>query len=142
MRTSLDTNILSAIWSGEPGASNLSNQLQVLRNTGTLAIAPIVFAELFAHPHATQDIMGEFMTDTAIEVDFHLDKSVWIEAGLRYSQYAARRRKSIREAPRRLLADFLVGAHALVHADQLMTLDTNRFTHDFPELRLVDTSVL
>jgi predicted nucleic acid-binding protein len=36
-----------------------------------------------------------------------------------------------------LLADFLIGAHALVQADQLLTLDSTRYSQDFPEVRLL-----
>jgi predicted nucleic acid-binding protein len=36
-----------------------------------------------------------------------------------------------------LLADFLIGSHALVQADRLLTLDPHRYSQDFPEVRLM-----
>jgi predicted nucleic acid-binding protein len=36
----------------------------------------------------------------------------------------------------RLLADFIIGSHALVHADRFMTLDPKRYAREFPELKL------
>jgi len=38
-----------------------------------------------------------------------------------------------------LLVDFLIGAHALVQADRLMTLDAKRYQRDFPELKIIQT---
>jgi len=36
-----------------------------------------------------------------------------------------------------LLVDFIIAAHALLHADRLMTLDPVRYELDFPKLHLV-----
>jgi predicted nucleic acid-binding protein len=38
---------------------------------------------------------------------------------------------------KRLLADFIIGSHALAQADRLMTLDPKRYRQDFPELKLI-----
>jgi predicted nucleic acid-binding protein len=72
-----------------------------------------------------------------VAVDFELGEQVWLEAGRRYAGYAKRRRQSGQEQPRRLLADFVIGAHALLTADRLITLDRGRYERDFPELKLV-----
>ncbi len=42
--------------------------------------------------------------------------------------------------PKRLLVDFVVGAHVLVMADQLLTLDANHYLTVYPELRLMPES--
>jgi predicted nucleic acid-binding protein len=70
-------------------------------------------------------------------VDFDLEESVWLDAGRRFARYANQRRKSGDKEPKRLLADFLVGSHALLQADRLMSLDATRYRQCFPELRLV-----
>ena len=62
---------------------------------------------------------------------------MWTEAGNRFARYAARRRKTTGQSPRRLLADFLIGAHALVQAERLLTLDPKVYQQDFPELQLL-----
>jgi hypothetical protein len=95
------------------------------------------YAELLAYPRATQVFVDDFLADTGIVVDFEIPQKLWIEAGRRFARYAERRRKSSRQSPRRLLVDFLVGAHALSQADRLMTLDSKLYKQDFPDLKLV-----
>jgi predicted nucleic acid-binding protein len=137
MRTAIDTNVFSAIWSWEPSAARATVQLDEARMEGALVISPSVFAELLAYPRATEAFVREFLQATVVDVDWKREEKVWTEAGLRFARYAARRRKAIGEGPRRLLADFLIGAHALVQAERLLTLDPTRYRQDFPELRLL-----
>ncbi len=137
MRTAIDTNVFWAIWSGEPSAAELVRQLGAARMEGALLISPFVFAELYAYPGATEEFIQGFLAATDVVTDFRLDERIWSETGRRYALYAVRRRKSSGAGPKRLLADFLIGAHALVQADRLLTLDPQRYSHDFPEVRLV-----
>ncbi|QMV18867.1 PIN domain-containing protein [Granulicella sp. 5B5] len=136
MRTALDTNILSAIWTGELAAPRILSGLTKASQEGALVISPAVYAESLAHPAFSESKVHEFLADTGIRVDWNLPEQVWTLAGLRYAAYARRRRKSAGDQPRRILADFLIGAHALLRADRLMTTDTERFSRDFPELNL------
>ena len=137
MRTAIDTNVLSALWSSEPGAQEIFQQLGNAKDLGALLIALIVYAELLAYPKATQAFLDRFLSDTGITADFQLDESVWVDAGRRFARYAGHRRKSGSGEPKRLLADFLIGSHALLQADRLMSLDSTRYKHYFPELKLV-----
>jgi predicted nucleic acid-binding protein len=81
--------------------------------------------------------VNSFLADTGIDVDFEFQQPVWLEAGRRFARYAKRRRKTARRGPRRLLADFIIGSHALAQADRFMTLDPKRYDQDFPELKLI-----
>ena len=137
MRTAIDTNVFSAIWSGEPSAPVLVAQLGAAKLEGALLISPAVFAELHAYPGATQKFLSNFIGTTGVMIDYHLEDRVWSEAGKRFALYAVRRRKSSGTSPRRLLADFIIGAHAMIQADRFLTLDPKRYSQDFPELRLV-----
>ena len=137
MRTAIDSNVFSAIWSEEPSAKKLVQQLGAALEEGALLISPFVYAELHAYPGATESFIRGFVESTGVLVDLRLDERVWSETGKRFAHYAARRRKSSGTGPKRLLADFLVGAHALVHADRLLTLDPHRYSVDFPEVRLM-----
>jgi hypothetical protein len=137
VRTAIDTNILSALWSNEPLAANISRQLREARGYGALLIAPVVYAELLAHPKASKPFVDDFLADTGIAVDFDWGEPVWVDAGRRFARYADQRRRSRQGAPKRLLADFLIGSHALLQADRLMSLDTSPYRQHFPELKLV-----
>jgi|SRR5690242_11557694 len=136
MRTAVDTNVLSALWSREPLASDMARKLGEARKEGGLVVGAPVYAELLAHPDATEGFVNQFLSDTGVAVDFDLQPRVWLEAARRFARYAKRRRKATAISPRRLLADFIIGAHALAQADCLMTLDPRRYRQDFPELRL------
>jgi predicted nucleic acid-binding protein len=136
VRTALDTNILSALWSREPSAAGIAKRIGEAKQAGAVLISGVVYAELLAYPKATEAFVVEFCEQTGIVKDFRLQDAVWIEAGRRFARYVARRRQAEAGGPKRLLADFLIGSHALLQADRLMTLDPDRYRLDFPELLL------
>ena len=137
MRSAVDTNVLSAVWDQEPTAMRLTRLLGDARRQGSLVLCAAVFAETLAHPRANEAFIRKFLADTDITVDFDLEERVWLEAGRRYARYSERRRHSSKEQPKRMLADFVIGAHALLTADRLITLDRRRYSRDFPTLVLV-----
>jgi hypothetical protein len=137
MRTAIDTNILAALFSDEPGASEAAALLGQASREGGLVIAAPVFAELRADPRASEGFLDDFLAGTGVVVDFVLEESLWREAGRRFALYAKRRRKSGGGHPKRLLVDFLIGAHAELLADRLLTFDRDRYARDFPQLRLM-----
>jgi len=137
VRTAVDSNILSALWSKEQFAVEIARNLSDSKNEGGLVMAAPAYAELLAYPKATQVFVDDFLADTGIVVDFEISQPLWTEAGRRFARYAERRRRSSRQSPRRLMVDFLVGAHALAQADRLMTLDPKIYKQDFPDLKLV-----
>ena len=136
MRTALDTNILSGLLVGDARTPIIVSALTRCADEGSLLMSPIVFAELLARPGLDAPTLDLLLADTRIQVNFQMDPSVWLLAGNRFARHAARRRMAIRSSPRRILADFRIGAHALPYADRLMTLDTTVYAQDFPELEL------
>jgi hypothetical protein len=72
-----------------------------------------------------------------IAIDFDLGEDVWQLAATSFAAYAFRRRRSAGGSAKRLPADFVIAAHAVLKADRLMTLDANRYGTDFPNLRLI-----
>jgi predicted nucleic acid-binding protein len=135
MRTAVDTNVLSALLSAEPGAAELAALLHQAQDDGALVICGAVFAELCAYPGIALAFVDRFLASTGIDVEFELSEAVWREAARRFGKYAARRRSSRGSNPKRLLTDFIVGAHALVSADRLLTLDEGCYKQDFPDLK-------
>ena len=137
MRTALDTNILSSIWSAAPSATTIASQLSRVRSEGALVICAPVFVELSAIPGLNVRTVRKALAETAIAIDFDLEENVWMLAAETFAAYAIRRRRSGGGSPKRLLPDFVIAAHALLEADRLMTRDANRYRQDFPKLRLI-----
>lgn len=136
MRTALDTNVISALWSAEPLAGAMADWLNEARRAGRLVICAPVMVELRAYPGATEEFVTRFLHDAAVEVDRQFSPRMWDEVGQAFATYADRRRRSSGGQPKRLLVDFMVGAHALIAADRLLTLDVYRYRQDFPGLVL------
>jgi len=70
-------------------------------------------------------------------VDWSLNEAIWRTAGLAFQQYVTRRRSQPDSRPRRILADFLIGAHALHHGFRLLTLDDRLYRAAFPRLAIL-----
>jgi predicted nucleic acid-binding protein len=118
MRTAVDTNVLSAIWDQEPSAERLTHLLGESSRAVSVVLCAAVFAEAMAHPRMTEGFLRDFLSSAGVVVDSDSGEQVWLEAGRAYARYAKRRRRSVKEQPRRLLADFAIGAHALLTADR------------------------
>jgi predicted nucleic acid-binding protein len=140
--TALDTNILLGLFVRDARTALLETHLLQCQSEGPLQISPVVFAETLARPGVDEAFLLKFLRDTAIQVGYRMDDAVWSLAGNRFALHAQRRRQTVREGPRRIIADFLIGAHAMISADRLMTLDTTVYKQDFPELSLYPISGL
>jgi predicted nucleic acid-binding protein len=137
MRTALDTNILSLFWSKHSSEAAIAAQLSEAYAEGALVVSAPVFVELSAIPIGTAPRIAMLLDEMNIAVDFELGEDVWRLAASSFAAYAVRRRRSGGGSPKRLPADFVIAAHALLKADRLMTRDTNRYGLDFPNLRLI-----
>jgi predicted nucleic acid-binding protein len=137
MITALDTNILVSLWN-EDESLNLAAKtaIQAALERGNLIIAAPVFSELLASPSKDEAFLDEFLAATGISVDWDLDETIWRIAGRAFQAHATRRRRQGEAGPRRIVADFLIGAHALQNGFPLLTLDTRFFRAVFPRLAL------
>ncbi|MGH9431944.1 MAG: type II toxin-antitoxin system VapC family toxin [Terriglobia bacterium] len=138
MTTSIDTNVLVGLWDKEDAlSSGAQSALDDALGRGSLVIAAPVFAELMACPGRDEKFLDSFFRDTGIRIEWNLDESIWRAAGRAFQTYAARRGRRREPGPRRILADFLIGAFALERAYRLLTLDTRLYRTAFPSLNLV-----
>ena len=96
-----------------------------------------VFAELLAYPTRDEEFLGRFFRDTNISIDWDLNEAIWRIAGRAFQSHAARRHKQADTGPRRIPADFLIGAHALHHGYGLLTFDDRLYRAAFPRLRIL-----
>jgi predicted nucleic acid-binding protein len=137
MITALDTNILVSLWN-EDDSLNLAAKaaLRAALGEGRLIIAAPVFSELLASPSKDEAFLDEFLAATGISVDWNLDEIIWRLAGRAFQAHAARRRRQRELGPRRIVADFLIGAHAFQNGFSLLTLDVQFFRATFPRLSL------
>jgi len=110
--------------------------LEAAFRRGTLVVAAPVFAELLAAPGRTETFLNRFLEETGIAIDWNLDEPVWGSAGRAFRAYAERRRKQRATEPRRILADFLIGAHAEIRQYQLLTLNERLYRVAFPKLAI------
>jgi predicted nucleic acid-binding protein len=137
MTTALDTNVVVAYW-GPDTSLNLAVQaaLESAFGQGNVTVAAPVFAELIAGPGRTENFVNGFFEDTGITIDWHLTEAIWRSAGRAFRSYAERRRKNRDLGARRILADFLIGAHAASHGYRLLTLDERLYRAAFPTLKI------
>jgi predicted nucleic acid-binding protein len=137
VRTAVDTNIFVALFAGDEQATPAARYaLEGASERGSLVVSPAVYAELVAG--WSPDAVETFFDEKRIEVDWDLGREVWLTAGSRYGEYAlSRERRRGDSAPRRILADFVIGAHALHRTAALLTLDRGVYAAAFPDLELL-----
>jgi predicted nucleic acid-binding protein len=132
MITSVDANIfLDVLLPNEEFSDASSAALESAATEGSLVICDIVYAELSVH-FATQEQCDRFLEENDVRV----------EALTRASHFAASRiwrtyRKQGGQRTR-ILADFLIGAHAQRQADRLLSRDRGFYRKLFPKLILID----
>jgi predicted nucleic acid-binding protein len=138
MTTAVDTNVIVALWDRDPTVSEPAQKaLDEALLRGSLVLSAPVFAELMAAPGRTEGFLNRFCNETGMGVEFDLDEAIWRAAGRAFQAYAARRRKQRDPGPRRILADFLIGAHAFQRGYRLLTLDDHLYQAAFASLTVI-----
>jgi len=153
--TALDTNILLDILILDAPHGDVSEEsLTKALEAGSVVISEAVYAELAAHFPA-QEKMDRFLQETNIHPCPSGVDALYL-AGKAWREYLQRCPNSTvctscgttqdfrcskcgsPFLPRQhVVADFLIGAHASIHADRLLTRDRGYYRAYFPGLRLV-----
>jgi predicted nucleic acid-binding protein len=158
MITAVDTNIiLDVLIPNEPFSEPSKQLLDRHLSKGKLIICEVVFAELAAQFLSEQELK-QFLAETGMRLDYTNEKSLYI-AGTRWAKYAGKssqRRFTCSQCghsfevvcpqcrvwhTKRLhvLADFLIGAHALASADYLLSRDLGFYKTYFSDLKIVNS---
>jgi len=137
MTTALDTNVLIALWDEDPRINNdVQLSLDKAQQRGALVVSGIVYAELLGLPGRTEKMMDDFFRATSIRIDWDITEKITRAAGNAFQGYVVRRTSRKSGLPRRILADFLIGAHASVNHHSLLTLDQRLYKAAFPKLEI------
>lgn len=130
MTSALDTSVLVDVLWGDPAFVERSRRaIEEAAREGALIVSPVVVAEL-RHAYRTDDDIVALLSDLGIHV-VALELEDGLLAGAVHRRYRAAGGTRIR-----VLADFLIAAHALVHADRLVARDRGFFRDHFEDLEI------
>ena len=134
MITAVDTSVLLDIFGADPTFGPRSKaSLRSCIAEGSLVACEVVWTEVasvFPSPEAAIDAMSRLGVDfSAIELETALAASA---SWKKYRDRGGRRD--------RVAADFLIGAHALLQANRLLTRDRGFYRAYFSSLKVIDSS--
>ena len=154
MISAIDTNVLLDLLVPDAAFGDSSEAALIdSSGAGALVISETVYSELSAQFPDDGDL-DRFLDETGVRLE-RSSTAALHAAGQAWREYASRRGQSLtcakcgeaisvrcevcdaRQRPRQhLLADLLIGAHAVHHADRLVTRDRGYYATYFPKLEL------
>lgn len=136
MITAVDTSVLLDVLLQDPSfAASSEAALRGASQKGALIICEVVYAEL-AGVFPTQPALETFLRESGLQLRPSEPATLWT-AGDLWRRFCLQRPRHPMTA-RRILADFLIGAHASLHGDSLLTRDKGFYRATFSTLRLAE----
>jgi hypothetical protein len=140
--TSIDTNVIAYLLNPDDALNRRAlSAIESARKAGPIVVSGPVYSELLGLPSRTQAILDELFTVGGIEIDWRFDETIWRTAGIAFQGYVERRLADTGMLPRRILTDFLIGAHALIRGYNLLTTDSRHYRAAFPSLSIIAVKV-
>ena len=134
MISGIDSSVILDVLSDDPNFADGSEQmLREASNMGQLVLCECVLAEIYP-ALGSQERCLDFLSDWQVDFVPSSPESA-ILAGANFARHLSRGGKK-----GRIVADFLIGAHAQLHADRLIARDRGYLRDYFEELTVLDPS--
>ena len=123
MKLSLDTNLIISHFKGDIFSNDTDRFFGWVRNSGhEMYIVDIVYSELYTGVYLSQDpaleerLIQQFLAVNEIEVK-HVSSKISKRAGELYAKHLQKNKRPLK----RILPDFLIGAHSEYQSDIFVT---------------------
>jgi predicted nucleic acid-binding protein len=127
--SAVDTSVLLDVFLGDEHHGPRSNEwLRQAYDRGAILICDPVYAEL-APAFNSREALDEALRKISTSIS-PIDTDIAYEAGRRWLRY-----RQAGGPRKRIVTDFLIGAHALATAETFLTRDRGFYATYFPELK-------